>query len=99
MADADIALPWQNWQWDGQSSNLRVDPSRKREAASIQVKMTETSSLKYLVPMFATEAGYLAELRVYLNMITVASSLNDTKLLDAKSYSVSGSTVKTQCND
>lgn len=51
--------------------------------------MSQTSTVKYLVPMFATEKGYLSELRVFLDKVSVTSSLNDAKLLDAKSCSVS----------
>lgn len=41
--------------------------------------------MKYLVPMVSTMEGYTAELNVFLDNISVTSSLNDIRLLEADS--------------
>ncbi|KAL5523541.1 hypothetical protein ACEPAG_7714 [Sanghuangporus baumii] len=76
-----------NWQWDGvvNISHLR----KQREAASIQVRLGEKSTVKYIVPMIATTQGYTAELDIEMDSISVTSSLNDIRLLQAESCSVS----------
>ncbi|KAL5507471.1 CSF1 [Sanghuangporus vaninii] len=76
-----------NWQWDGivDIPHLR----KQREAASIQVRLGEKSTIKYIVPMIATTQGYTAELNIEMDSISVISSLNDIRLLQAESCSVS----------
>ncbi|EJD02702.1 uncharacterized protein FOMMEDRAFT_146573 [Fomitiporia mediterranea MF3/22] len=78
--------PSKNWQWDGLVDFPRT--RKQREAASIQLRVGDKSSLKYLVPMIATVEGYIAELDVFMDDITVTSSLNDIRLLEAYSCSV-----------
>ncbi|KAH8118988.1 hypothetical protein DFH11DRAFT_1696800 [Phellopilus nigrolimitatus] len=75
-----------NWQWDGLTNALR--DRKQRESASIQFRIGDKSSVKYLVPMVATAEGYTAELDIVLDNISVTSSLNDIRLLEANSCSI-----------
>jgi hypothetical protein len=75
----------QNWQWDGYVNASRP---RTREAASLSIKVGEDSTIRYLMPMVADAQGYHPRLKVHLNSMTVSSSLNDTRLLNAKSCEV-----------
>ncbi|THH07232.1 hypothetical protein EW145_g3529 [Phellinidium pouzarii] len=76
-----------NWQWDGLEDVPRN--SKQREPASIQVRIGDKSSMKYLIPMIATSEGYTAELDVFMESVSVTSSLNDIRLLEANSCSTS----------
>ncbi|KAI5121559.1 hypothetical protein M0805_000740 [Coniferiporia weirii] len=86
-----IHLPFReaskNWQWDGLVDVPRN--SKQREAASMQLRVGDKSSVKYLVPMIATTQGYTAELELFMNNISITSSLNDIRLLEADSCSIS----------
>ncbi|KAI0074167.1 hypothetical protein K474DRAFT_1774197 [Panus rudis PR-1116 ss-1] len=72
-----------NWQWDG----IVEVPNRPkvREGASIHVKAGDTSSISYLMPMIANNKGYEPTLEVHLDTVTVTTSLNDIRLLNADS--------------
>ncbi|KAI9507443.1 hypothetical protein F5148DRAFT_1205043 [Russula earlei] len=76
-----------NWQWDGY---VNVPRSRTREAASLSVKASDDSTIHYLMPIVADSEGYHPCLSVHLNGVTVSSSLNDIRLLTAKSCEISG---------
>lgn len=60
-----------------------IPQSRKlREAASIQLRIGNNSTLKYLVPMVATREGYAAEFDLVLDNVSMTSSLNDIRILE-----------------
>lgn len=76
----------QNWQWDGK---VEVPNRPKiREAASIHVKAGDTSTITYLMPMAANSRGYEPTLEVHLDTVSVTTSLNDIRLLQAGSCRV-----------
>ncbi|KAI0288543.1 hypothetical protein BC826DRAFT_1107677 [Russula brevipes] len=76
-----------NWQWDG---HIDVPRPRTREAAFLSVKAGDDSTIRYLMPMVADAQGYHPHLKVHLNGVTVSSSLNEIRLLTAKSCEISG---------
>jgi hypothetical protein len=76
---------FQNWQWDG---HIDVPRPRTREAAFLSVKAGDDSTIRYLMPMVADARGYHPHLKFHLNGVTVSSSLNDIRLLTAKSCEV-----------
>lgn len=75
-----------NWFWDGVVDVARN--TKQREAGSLQLRLSDRSFVKYLVPMVTMEESYNAELDIFLDNISVSSSLNDVRLLEAKSCKV-----------
>ncbi|KAK7692730.1 hypothetical protein QCA50_004363 [Cerrena zonata] len=75
-----------NWQWDGKF-NVPNRP-KLREAASIHVKAGDTSTITYLMPMNANSRGYEPTLEVHLDTVSITTSLNDIRLLQAGSCRV-----------
>ncbi|TFK44762.1 hypothetical protein BDQ12DRAFT_730786 [Crucibulum laeve] len=75
-----------DWQWDG----LVKIPSRprKREGASINMTVSDRSSIKYIMPMVANSEGYESTLEAHLDTIAITSSLNDMRLVSAESCRV-----------
>ncbi|KAJ7251502.1 hypothetical protein B0H12DRAFT_1296299 [Mycena haematopus] len=90
--DTTLYIPFReaskNWQWDGQT-NVQRRP-RKREPASIHVTVGDRSSINYIVPMVASEAGYESVVEVHLDTVEVTSSLNDIRLVSAESCRIRG---------
>ena len=78
----------QNWQWDGKVKCARP---KEREAAYINVKAGDVSTISYLMPMVAGPEGYDPLLEVHLDTVVVSTSLNDIRLLRAESCRVSAS--------
>ncbi|TDL24302.1 hypothetical protein BD410DRAFT_116796 [Rickenella mellea] len=77
-----------NWQWDGLAPNM-TPPGKQREAASVQIRVGDNSTLKYLMPWVATESGYDASMTMSILNISMTSSLNDIVLLKAEAGSLS----------
>ncbi|KZT72059.1 hypothetical protein DAEQUDRAFT_664662 [Daedalea quercina L-15889] len=75
-----------DWLWDGKVDV--PDRPRKREAAFIHVKAGDSSTISYIMPMVASATGYHPLLEVHLDTVTIASSLNDMRLLTAQSCRV-----------
>ncbi|CAL1706934.1 unnamed protein product [Somion occarium] len=84
-----------NWMWDGK---VEVpNRPRIREAASIHVKTGDTSTISYLMPMVANAKGYEPTLEVHLDTVSVTTSLNDIRLLQAESCRVRGELPSPLC--
>ncbi|KAF8633289.1 hypothetical protein AX17_004464 [Amanita inopinata Kibby_2008] len=75
-----------DWQWDGKCDF--PDRPRKREPATMQVTAGDCSSIRYTVPMVVDRDGYESTLEVHLDAITVTSSLNDIRLIQAETCRV-----------
>lgn len=81
--------------WDGK---VEVpNRPRIREAASIHVKTGDTSTISYLMPMVANAKGYEPTLEVHLDTVSVTTSLNDIRLLQAESCRVRGELPSPLC--
>ncbi|OJA20857.1 hypothetical protein AZE42_02968 [Rhizopogon vesiculosus] len=80
--------PSKNWQWDGFSEYPRP---RKRDQAALHCTAGDSSSISYLLPMVTGPEGYEPRLEVHLDTVSVASSLNDIKLIAAESCRVHAS--------
>lgn len=76
----------QNWQWDGLSDYSRP---RKREAAWLNIKAGEDSTISYTMPMVVIASTYEPLLEVHLDTIAVSTSLNDIRVLTAETCRVS----------
>ncbi|KZV70698.1 hypothetical protein PENSPDRAFT_752360 [Peniophora sp. CONT] len=74
--------PSKDWQWDGLYRGPRP---RRREAASLSIKAGDDSTISYLMPMVSGAEGFRPLLEVHLDSVTVSSSLNDIRLLNAQS--------------
>ena len=61
---------------------------KTREGASIHVRAGDTSTITYLMPMIANSRGYEPTLEVHLDTVSVTTSLNDIRLLQADSCRV-----------
>ncbi|KAI0093075.1 hypothetical protein BDY19DRAFT_882324 [Irpex rosettiformis] len=77
------SLPSYDWQWDGEV-HIPNRP-RKREPAYIHVRAGDNSTISYTMPMVASSRGYEPTLNIHLDTVTVTSSLNDIRLLNAES--------------
>ncbi|KAG1839020.1 hypothetical protein DFJ58DRAFT_813100 [Suillus subalutaceus] len=80
--------PSKNWQWDGVSDYPRP---RKRDHAALHCTAGDSSSISYLLPMVTGPDGYEPRLEVHLDTVSVTSSLNDIKLIEAESCRVHAS--------
>ncbi len=72
--------------WDGKVEH--PGRPRIREAASIHIRAGDRSTINYVVPMVASAAGYEPSLEVHIDTVSVTSSLNDIRLLEAESSRV-----------
>ncbi|KAG2364907.1 hypothetical protein BDR07DRAFT_1557955 [Suillus spraguei] len=77
-----------NWQWDGVSD---YPHPRKREHATLHCTAGDSSSISYLLPMVTGPDGYEPRLEVHLDTVSVASSLDDIKLIAAESCRIHAS--------
>ncbi|KAG0707320.1 hypothetical protein DFH29DRAFT_995117 [Suillus ampliporus] len=80
--------PSKNWQWDGMSDYPRP---RKLDHAALHFTAGDSSSISYLLPMVTGPEGYEPRLEIHLDTLSVASSLNDIKLIAAESCRVHAS--------
>ncbi|KAG1828967.1 hypothetical protein EV424DRAFT_1507935 [Suillus variegatus] len=80
--------PSKNWQWDGVNDYPRP---RKRDHAALHCTAGDSSSISYLLPMVTGPDGYEPRLEVHLDTVSVTSSLNDIKLIEAESCRVHAS--------
>ncbi|THH20420.1 hypothetical protein EW146_g951 [Bondarzewia mesenterica] len=78
---------YQDWQWEEHSEHPRP---KKREAAYINFKAGDDSTISFLLPMVAGPDGYEPLLEVHLDTVVVSTSLNDIRLLMAESCRVQG---------
>lgn len=79
--------------WDGKVEY--PGRPRKREAASIHIRAGDRSTINYVAPMVASSAGYEPSLEIHLDTVSVTSSLNDIRLLEAESCRVRGMSFRT----
>ncbi|THU95661.1 hypothetical protein K435DRAFT_829044 [Dendrothele bispora CBS 962.96] len=88
--DTTLVVPFReaskDWQWDGLTRDI-LRP-RRREYALLHLTAGDKSSISYLMPMIADSNGYVPILEVHLDTITVTSSLNDIRLINAESCRV-----------
>jgi hypothetical protein len=77
--------PSKNWQWDGKT---KVSKSAKREPAYLTLKVSDGSTVSYTMPMLPGPNGYEPVLEVHLDSVSVLSSLNDTRFIEAESCRV-----------
>ncbi|KAH6910365.1 hypothetical protein BKA70DRAFT_1272889, partial [Coprinopsis sp. MPI-PUGE-AT-0042] len=75
-----------DWQWDGKTE-IPKRP-KKREPASINVTVGDRSSINYIMPMVIGSQGYEPIVEIHLDTVSVASSLNDIKLIEAETCRV-----------
>ncbi|KAG1742840.1 hypothetical protein EDB19DRAFT_1875202 [Suillus lakei] len=80
--------PSKNWQWDGMSD---FPHPKKRDHAALHCTAGDSSSISYLLPMVTGPDGYEPRLEVHLDTVSVTSSLNDIKLIEAESCRVHAS--------
>jgi hypothetical protein len=76
-----------DWMWDGETVKPSDRP-RVREAAAFHVSMGSMSTIRYMMPMVATNKGYHSHLEVHLDEVAVTSTLNDICILKAPSCRV-----------
>jgi hypothetical protein len=78
--------PSKDWKYDGRDPTVEA---ARRPYGWLDMALGPDSSVTFVLPMIATSEGYETFLEVHLDSLTIYSSVNYEKFLDAKSCRVS----------
>lgn len=76
----------QNWQYD--ENKFPGSSRRRREAGWLEVHTGGNSTINYVMPWVATEAGHDTLMEMHFDEISILTSVNDIRFLSAKSSRV-----------
>lgn len=88
-SDVNLRIPCREASKDWQFDTLPDLGHHRRQAAQLSCKIAQRSTIHYVMPLVASEAGYQMSLKAQLFRIAVDSSLNSKVFLEASECRVS----------